>query len=80
MSTFQITIPDFLARQAADAAAKEQTSMDHIIALALSSQLSAWQVRDGVEARSSRGRISDLDEILAGVPDVPPAPGDELPS
>lgn len=41
MSTLQITIPDFLARLAADAAAMEQTSVDHIISLALSSQLSA---------------------------------------
>ena len=77
MSTLQITIPDFLARQAADAAVKEQTSVDHIIALALSSQLAAWQVRDSVAVRAARGKLSDLDEILAAVPDVPPVPGDE---
>lgn len=45
MITLQIIIPDFLARQAADAAAKEPTSVDHILSPALSSQLSAWQVR-----------------------------------
>ena len=77
MSTLQITIPDFLARQAADAAEKEQTSVDHIISLALSSQLAAWQVRDSVFTRAARGHLADLDEILAAVPDAPPVAGDE---
>jgi len=77
MTTIRATIPDFLARQAADAAAREKTTVDHIIAIALSSQISAWQVRDSVEQRARRGNLSDLDEILAAVPDVPPVPGDE---
>jgi hypothetical protein len=78
MTTIQANIPDFLAKQAAEAAEREKTTVDHIIALALTSQLSAWNVRDSVETRAARGRISDLDEILASVPDVPPLPGDEL--
>lgn len=77
MTTIQANIPDFLAQQAAEAAAKEQTTVDHIIALALSSQIGAWKVRDTVEQRASRGKLSDLDEILAAVPDAPPVPGDE---
>jgi hypothetical protein len=78
MTTIQANIPDFLAKQAADAAEREHTTVDHIIAIALSSQLSAWQVRDSVETRAARGKLSDLDEILAAVPDGPPVPGDEL--
>ncbi len=78
MTTIQANIPDFLAKQAAEAAEREKTTVDHIIALPLTSQLSAWNVRDSVETRAARGRISDLDEILASVPDVPPLPGDEL--
>lgn len=77
MITIQAKIPDFLARQAADAAAKEKATVDHIIAIALSSQLSAWKVRDSVEQRAKRGKLADLDEILAAVPDVPPVAGDE---
>ena len=77
MTTIQANIPDFLAAQAADAAAKEKTTVDNIIAIALSSQISAWKVRDTVEQRASRGKLSDLDDILAAVPDVPPVPGDE---
>ncbi|MCB1277754.1 hypothetical protein [Prosthecobacter sp.] len=75
--TIQANIPDFLIRQAADVAKREGTSVDSIIAIALSSQVTAWQVRDTVEQRAHRGRLSDLDDILAAVPDVPPAAGDE---
>ncbi len=75
--TIQANIPDFLIRQAADVAKREGTTVDSIIAIALSSQVTAWQVRDTVEQRAPRGRLSDLDDILATVPDVPPVAGDE---
>ena len=75
--TIQTDMPDFLIRQAADVAQREGTSVDSIIAIALSSQVSVWQVRDSVEKRASRGNLSDLDVILAAVPDVPPVTGDE---
>jgi hypothetical protein len=38
-------VPDFLGRLATDAAVKEQTTVDQIVPVALSSQLSAWRVR-----------------------------------
>jgi len=77
MTTIQAEIPDFLATQAAEVAAREQTTVDHIIAIALSSQISAWKVRDTVEERANRGSQTDLDAILAAVPDVAPVAGDE---
>jgi hypothetical protein len=75
--TIQANIPDFLIRQATEVAQREGTSVDAIIAIALSSQVTTWQVRDTVEQRAQRGRLSDLDDILAAVPDVPPVVGDE---
>jgi hypothetical protein len=75
--TIQANIPDFLVRQATEVAEREGTSVDSIIAIALSSQVTAWQVRDTVEQRAQRGRLSDLDDILAAVPDVQPVAGDE---
>lgn len=77
MTTIQANVPDYLAKLAAEAAAKEQTSLDQIVALALSAQLDAWQVRESVEVRAQRGRPELLRDILARVPDVPPLPGDE---
>lgn len=76
MTTITANIPDFLARILTDAARKERTSVDQMVALALQAQVTAWEVADTLEARAKRGRLEDLDEVLAMVPDVPPAPGD----
>ena len=78
MTTIEAKVPDYLAALAAEAAAKEKTTLDQIIALALSAQLSAWKVRDDIETRAKRGRPEDLRDILTEVPDAPPLPGDEL--
>jgi len=78
MTTIQAKVPDYLAVLAAEAAAKEQVTLDQIVALALSAQLSAWKLRDDMETRAKRGRPEDLRDILAQVPDVTPVPGDEF--
>lgn len=79
MTTIEAQVPDYLARLAHEAAAKENVSVDQIVALALASQVSAWRVRDDMATRAARGKLVDIDRILAKVPDVPPEPGDELP-
>ena len=78
MTTIEAQVPDYLAALAHEAAAKEKTTVDQIIALALSAQLSAWKVRDDMDTRAQRGRPEDLRDILARVPAAPPVPGDEL--
>jgi len=70
-------VPDYLAKLAAEAADKEKISLDQVVSLALASQVSAWKVRDDLATRAKRGNLDDLDRILARVPDVPPAAGDE---
>ncbi len=77
MKTIQAQVPDYLATLAADAAAREHISIDQVVALALSAQLSAWKVREDIETRAKRGNPEHLREILDQVPDVPPPPGDE---
>jgi hypothetical protein len=67
----QASIPDFLIRQAEEVARREGTTVDSIISIALSSQVSAWKVRDTFEQRAARGKVEDLAEILANVPDAP---------
>ena len=78
MTIIEAQVPDYLAALAHEAAAKEKTTVDQIIALALSAQLSAWKVRDDMDTRAQRGRPEDLRDILAQAPDAPPVPGDEL--
>jgi hypothetical protein len=70
MTTIEAKVPDYLARLAREVAEKENVTVDQIVALALASQVSAWQVR---------ANLDDFDRVLAKVPDVPPIPGDELP-
>lgn len=74
----QASIPDFLVRQAEEVARREGTTVDSIIAIALSSQVSAWKVRDTFEQRAARGKSEDLADILSSAPDAPPSPGDEM--
>ena len=78
MKTIQESIPEYLARLAAEAAAKEHTTLDNIVAVALAAHVGAWRLRDDVETRAKRGNLEALDRILARVPNVPPLPGDEL--
>ena len=78
MTTIEAQVPDYLAALAHEAAAKEKITLDQIIALAHSAQLSAWKVRDDMDTRAQRGRPEDLRDILAQVPAAPPVPGDEL--
>ncbi len=78
MKTIHAHVPDYLARLAAEAAAKEQTTLVNIGAVALAAHVGAWQVRDDIETRAKRGNPGTLDEILARVPARPPLPGDEI--
>lgn len=78
MKTIQANIPEYLARLATEAAAKEQTTFDNIVAVALAAHVGAWQVREDVRVRAKRGNLKTFDRVLARVPSVPPLPGDEL--
>jgi hypothetical protein len=77
MTTITANIPDFLARLLADAAKKERTSVDQMVALALQAQVTTWEVRDTIEARAARGRPGGMRALLDMVPHGPPMPGDE---
>jgi hypothetical protein len=78
MTTIKANIPDYLAKLASDAAEREKISLDQVVSLALSSQVSAWKVRDDISCRAKRADVRDLDRILDRVPDAPPVPGDEI--
>ena len=78
MTAIQPEAPDYLAKLASEAAEKEKTTLDQIVALALSAQISDWKVRDDLERRAVRGRPEDVRDVLAEVPDVAPLPGDDF--
>jgi hypothetical protein len=78
VTTINAKVPDYLARLAAEVAEREKVSVDQIVALALSSQVEAWRIRDDMETHAHRANPADFDALLDKVPDAPPIPGDEL--
>ena len=78
MTTIHVNVPDYLAKLAEEAARKENVTVDRIVALALSAQVAAWNVREDLESRAKRGKLGDLDRILSEAPNRAPLPGDEL--
>ena len=73
----QIDIPDSLARQVADLAARQHVSVGQVVAAALTAQVSAAETHPSIAERVRRVDWPKVDEILARVPDRPPLEGDE---
>jgi hypothetical protein len=78
VSTLEVKIPDLLLQQVNEIAAKEKVSVDQIVSIALTAQVSASQARESIASRAKRVDWRKVDDILARVPDKPPIPGDEL--
>jgi hypothetical protein len=75
--TLHVNLPDRLAAQACEVAAREQISVDSLIASALAVKLDHIQPRPTIAERAARADFAKFDAILARVPAVPPVPGDE---
>jgi hypothetical protein len=78
MKTLEAQVPDILAEEVNELAAKQNVTVDQIVSVALAAQVSAWRTRESIASRSKRVDWQKVDEILARVPDVSPQPGDEL--
>ena len=78
MKTIQAQVPDILAEEVEELAAKQNASVDQIVSLALAAQVSAWRTRESIASRANRVDWKKVDDILARVPDVSPQPGDEI--
>jgi hypothetical protein len=71
-------VPDALCRQVKALAEQEQLTLDQLVAIALSAQVSAWATKDYLAERGKRGSWDDVLKILAKVPDVEPEEYDKL--
>ena len=73
--TLNVTVPDTVYRQIAELAARQQVSMERIVAAALAEQLSGWSRVERMAELGSRERfLAALDKV----PSVEPAPEDRL--
>ena len=77
MTTLTAQIPDSLARQVEELASRENVQIDHLVAIALASQVAGWETRNSIEQRAQRGDVAALQQILDRVPARPPLEGDE---
>ena len=78
MTTLTAQIPDSLARQVEELASREHVQIDHLVAIALASQVAGWEARNSVEQRAQRGSVEALRQTLNRVPARPPLDDDEL--
>ena len=78
MINLNAQIPDSLYKQVEALAARENISVEQLVALALSAQVSAWMTKDYLEQRSERGSWQKFQQVLTRVPDVEPEDYDKL--
>lgn len=71
-------VPDALYKQVEALAARENLSIDQLVAIALAAQVSAWSAKAYLEERSQRGSWEQVQQVLAQVPDVEPEAEDRL--
>ena len=77
MSTLTIQMPESLARQLRECAAKEGVTLDQLLSSAAAEKLSALLTLDHLRQRALRAKREDFLAFLAASPDVQPMPGDE---
>ena len=70
-----IQIPDDLYQKAASLAARDQVSVDRLVAALLLAHAAEWQ---RLQARAERGTLSKLHAVLDKVTDSSPEPFDRL--
>jgi hypothetical protein len=80
MSTVSVQMPDSLAQQLLEYAEKEGLTVDQLISSAAAEKLSALMTLAPLRQRALRAKREDFEKYLAASPDVPPMPGDELPT
>jgi hypothetical protein len=80
MSTLTIQLPESLARQLRECAAQEGLTVDQLLSSAAAEKLSALMTLEHLGERARHGRREDFIAFLNSSPNVPPMPGDELPT
>ena len=63
-------IPDALYQQLEALAQRENISVEQLLTIALSAQVSAWMTKDYIEEKVKRGSWGKFQQVLKKVPDV----------
>jgi hypothetical protein len=79
MSSLSLRLPDSLHKKIRELAEQDHVSINQFIATAVAEKTAALLTVDYLDQRGRRADSRILDRLLRRVPDVAPAPGDELP-
>ncbi len=71
-------IPDALYQQVEALAKRENISVEQLLTIALSAQVSAWATKEYIEEKAKRGSWGKFQQVLKKVPDVEPEARDHL--
>lgn len=80
MVTIQTELPERLYEEAQRLAQQENVSVERLFSLAVAQAVGAWQTQSVIAEGAARANRDDFLRVLDAVPDVPSAPGDELPA
>ena len=80
MSSLSLRLPESLHQRLRELAERDDISINQFIATAVAEKAAALLTVDYLEARGRRANGKLVDRLLSRVPDVPPIPGDELPT
>ena len=80
MSTLSLRLPESLHRQLSELAKSEGISINQLIASAAAEKLAALTTEEYLATRAARASRAKFRAALATVPNVPPEPGDEIPT
>lgn len=80
MSSLSLRLPESLHRKLRELAEREDVSINQFIATAVAEKAAALLTVDYLAERGDRADRGLFERLLSRVPDVPPAPGDELPT
>lgn len=78
MSSLSLRLPESLHEKVRELAARDDVSINQFIAIAVAEKAAAPLTTEYLAERGARGSRRAFDRILARVPAVVPAPGDEL--
>ncbi len=78
MSAITIDVPDSLYNKLKEAAAKDKSTPEYFVVLAIAEKLSSFMTVDYLERRAKRAKPDGFEELLSKVPDVEPEERDKL--
>ncbi|MBD2497931.1 ribbon-helix-helix protein, CopG family [Nostoc sp. FACHB-280] len=78
MNNINVQLPESLYKQIEALAAKENISIEQLVAIALSAQVSAWMTKDYLEEKANRGSWEKFQQVLSKVPEVEPEEYDKF--